>query len=168
MTTMLNEDVFGEFATTLNINGEIDAQNLTVQDDSMDMLLVILHLGLATWRLSSMFSQESGAGHVFVTIRRWAGAKTITQDDLDDVEDFLDELPPIAESWLRNRELHEGLEYPTNKLSEGIMCPWCNSVWFGALVGWSFFLAPSVTLRATFPLLLSALSLVVHKFIGEK
>lgn len=97
----------------------------------------ILHLViliLAIWRLSSLIARERGPVDFLLRIRLRLGTR------FDD----------------------SSKEIPTNNLTEGITCLWCNSIWLGAVVSLSYYLFPGV-IWIMLPFALSAGSLIVER-----
>lgn len=87
----------------------------------MNWFLFLL-LALATHRLSTMLTQETGPGRMFERLRRLVKRKSTNGSGL----------------------------------KEGISCPWCVSVWFGAIFAIAAFLFLAST---TFQLIVMALAL---------
>ena len=73
------------------------------------MLIKLVLCVLAVWRLSSMFSREDGPFRVFAHIRTWLFVHSTGFD-----QTFFNKL--------------------CGTLTDGILCMWCNSVWFGAIL----------------------------------
>lgn len=76
-------------------------------------------LGLAVWRISSLFVNESGPLSLFQRIRELAGI----QHDPDGVP----------------------YQYPDNFFAELLSCIWCTSIWVGGgvMALWLFFPQPT-------------------------
>ena len=102
---------------------------------SLPLIDVVL-LALATWRLSALLAYEDGPGRVFARIRRRMG---VVYDP-------------------------HGVPYGTNWLARGVVCPWCNSVWFGAFWALAYWLMPWVVWVAL-PLALSAGAIIVQETV---
>jgi hypothetical protein len=68
-------------------------------------LTALIVLTLATWRASSLLTYERGPYALFEKLRYLSGVR------------------PDAHSR----------DMPTTELAEGVLCLWCNSVWFGIL-----------------------------------
>lgn len=99
-------------------------------------LIDVLVLALATWRLSALLAYEDGPGEIFARLREWLG---VAYDP-------------------------HGTPYGTTWLSKGIVCPWCNSVWFGAFWALAYGLMPWVVWVAL-PLALSAGAIIVQETV---
>lgn len=101
----------------------------------MEITLVIL--ALATWRMANMLSDtnQSGPFGILDKLRLAAGVR---YDQLS-------------------------VPYGTNGLSEGMLCIFCNSVWFGT--GWMvlFLLDPIFAFYMALPFALSAAAILVEK-----
>lgn len=102
----------------------------------MDFLI----LGLAVWRLSSLFAQEEGPLGVFDRLRRFAGVR---YNDAGIV-------------W-------------QNNFAKGLTCVWCNSIWFGAIASASYLLFNSsiVYTGVTWALALSAVAVIVDEITNK-
>ena len=101
----------------------------------MPLIDVLLLVG-ATWRLSALLAYEDGPGRVFARVRERLG---VAYDP-------------------------HGLPYGTNWLAKGVVCPWCNSVWFGAFWAVAYWLLPGVVWLAL-PLALSAGAIIVQELV---
>lgn len=95
----------------------------------------LLLLSLAVWRLSSLFAREDGPYDIFIKIRLKAGVS---------IDEF-------------------GEEYSTNMLSKGLLCIWCNSLWFSSIV--SLFASRNVIGYIFNTLALSALAIIIDKVV---
>jgi len=94
----------------------------------------LLILWLATWRLASLLANEAGPLNVFDWLRDRLGVKT----------DVI------------------GQVYAENSLAEGVMCVWCNSLWFGTLWTVLYYFLPVLALWMALPLALSTLTVVLQ------
>jgi hypothetical protein len=92
---------------------------------------------LATWRMSSLLARESGPWNTFERLRHLLGVR---RDDM-------------------------GNTYTLNKLADGVICTWCNSVWFGALWAALAFVAPWLAFWLALPLALSAGAILVSEVL---
>lgn len=88
---------------------------------------------LANWRVSSLFAREDGPFNLFLKVRHFLGVR---YDEYSD-------------------------PYGTNVFSRGVICMWCNSVWFGLLIAVAYnpYSLSSYTLV---PLALSAGAILVE------
>ena len=98
------------------------------------MLVAVVVLGLATWRLASMLATEEGPWSIFERLRRRIGI----------------------------RRGDEGVPYAESELAKGLMCVWCNSVWIGAAMTIFYVLLGDVVMYLTMPLALSAVAVIVE------
>lgn len=71
----------------------------------MSYELKLLLTILATWRISSLFAKENGPFDLFMNIRKFIYTKTV---------------------YNPNSEIFK-------TLNNGIVCIWCNSVWFSSI-----------------------------------
>ena len=94
----------------------------------------LIVLALADWRLASLFANESGPFDLFKHVRRLAGVIE-TPEGQDDIA--------------------------KNKFAEGLLCEWCNSVWFGTLIVGAYLLAPLVVVYVLLPLALSTVVIII-------
>jgi len=99
----------------------------------------LLILGLAAFRLSSLFANEHGPLDLFGRIRRLAGARYDKQSR----------------------------EVPTTELSRGLMCVWCNSVWFGIALALVYLLWQPV-IWLCLPFAISAIAIIIFTFVDVK
>lgn len=101
----------------------------------------LLVLGLAVWRVSSLFVREKGPFYIFVRVRTWAG---IQHDD--------NGLP-----WL----------VPDNFWAQLLGCVWCFSMWTGAVWTLAFLFVPKAILILSAPLALSAVAIALDSCIQK-
>jgi len=103
---------------------------------------MILLYCLATYRISSMLSSESGPFGIFDKFRYFIGV----------------------------RYNEYSIPYGTNVVAKGVLCLWCNSVWVGILVTLSHLLIGQLyTTYICFPLSLSASAIIINSIVdGEK
>lgn len=80
-------------------------------------ILDFIILALAAWRLSSLFADEDGPFDIFERLRTWLGVRYVS-DSNGDVERYVPNNTPTLK---RN-------------VARGIICRWCNSVWFSTLL----------------------------------
>lgn len=99
------------------------------------MLLEVVVLALATWRLTSLLVWEDGPFEVFARLRHRLGVR-------------YDEASQM---------------YGSNWFAKGVVCPACASVWFGALWAVAYFLWADVVWLAL-PLALSAGAIALERW----
>lgn len=100
------------------------------------MDLVIL--ALTTWRMASLLAEEDGPFEMFARLRALVGVKY---------------------------NARTGSDYGINRLAQGMLCVWCNSVWVGA--AWTLaYWWDERTIWLALPLALSAGALLVHRVMG--
>ena len=99
------------------------------------MLVRLIILVLATWRLTSLLVWEDGPFEVFARIRHVLGVR---YDD-------------------------RSMAYGTNWLAKGVVCPACASVWFGTFWAVAYWLWPDVWWLAL-PLALSAGAIALERW----
>jgi hypothetical protein len=93
-------------------------------------------LGLATLRLANMLSDvEQGGPWDMLT---WFRIKSGVRFD------------------------QESKPYGTTSLARGILCPFCNSMWFGILFTIGYVLVPDATLFVALPFSLSAIAILPY------
>ncbi len=68
---------------------------------------LFLLLSLATWRFSSLLADEDGPFEIFEKIRTFLGVRT---------------------------DPKTGKQFFMNSIAKGVVCVWCNSIWFGGLL----------------------------------
>jgi len=102
-------------------------------------LIDLLILGLAAFRLSSLFANEHGPFDLFGRVRRWAVARYDKQSR----------------------------EVPTTELSRGLMCVWCNSVWFGIALALIYMLWQPV-IWLCLPFAISSIAISIFTFVDVK
>lgn len=98
-------------------------------------LTTLLVMGLAAWRVTSLFVRESGPLDIFCRIREFSG---ITHDEHGHV-----------------------LMIPDRALAQLFSCMWCCSVWVGLfwLVFWM--LSPEISILTAIPFALSAFTILI-------
>jgi len=102
-------------------------------------LLDLVILALATWRMSHLLTYEDGPWHLFERLRYLSGVRY-------------------------DAESHE---IATTHLAEGVLCTWCNSVWFGMLWAALYAMTPGA-IYAALPLALSALSIAIQELCEDE
>lgn len=93
-------------------------------------------LALATWRLASLFANEHGPLDLFGRIRRLAGAKCPNENEPGDCES-------------------------TNWFTKGLLCEWCNSVWFGTLITIAYVIIGKTFVLIVTPLAFSTIAIII-------
>lgn len=102
-------------------------------------LLDLVILALATWRMSHLLAFEDGPWHLFERLRYLSGVRYDA----------------------------ESRQIATTHLAEGVLCTWCNSVWFGMLWAALYTVTPWAIYTAL-PLALSALSIAIQGATGDE
>lgn len=103
-------------------------------------MLTFLILALATWRLSSLLTDEAGPLDVFVHLRRLVGV----------------------------RYNDAGEAYGSNGLARGVTCVWCVSVWVGAAWAVVYYVAPGLAFYLALPFALSAGAILINEVLHGK
>lgn len=101
----------------------------------MDFMTFIV-MGLATWRLASLFANESGPFKMFERLRNLCAY--------------------LCDKFWVCREF---------QLYELIECEWCNSVWFGVILTALFIFDNRITFLVCLPLALSACAVIVKLLV---
>ena len=101
-------------------------------------LLDFIILSLATWRISSLFTNDSEAGpfHLLDWIRYAAGVRVNEQNEA----------------------------YATNELAKLFTCLWCFSIYLGVGFTLFYWYAPVLAVWIALPFALSAVSIMVDKW----
>lgn len=94
-------------------------------------------LSLAIWRISNLLIEESGPYAILELFRYQLGIRYNEQN----------------------------VTYATNELAELFTCHFCLSVWLGIFVAISYYFYPTLTYWLCLPFALSALALVVNKWM---
>lgn len=94
-------------------------------------------VSLAVWRASSLFAREEGPFDLLLHLRILLGTKF----DVNSEE--------IGTGWI----------------SKGILCVWCNSIWFGVLG--ALLLAQNFVQYLVFLLALSAVAIIIDDHVTE-
>ena len=99
--------------------------------------LYLVVFGLATWRVSALFTRESGPFHVFEKIREKAGI----QHDQDGNVSVI----------------------PGRFFAELLSCVWCASIW--AATFWAIFsyIFPEIAFLCALPFALSTVAILIDK-----
>lgn len=98
-------------------------------------MMEFIILALATWRLSSLLTEETGPGDIFLKIRELAGITHMEKEVYEIPEKFLPEL---------------------------LSCIWCASIWIAILITVSYLLYPHVTVAVCMPFALSAATIFLQ------
>lgn len=101
--------------------------------------LDLLILAMATWRLASLFANETGPFYTFKKLRDWCMY--------------------LCDRYWICREFH---------LYELLECEWCNSVWFGACLTILYYFAPVVAVWVCLPLALSTFTILVKSLMERR
>jgi hypothetical protein len=104
---------------------------------SNDILLFAI-LVLSVWRIASLFARERGPFDLFVRVRQFIYIRT--------VYNFLQKL------------------FIT--LNDGIVCMWCNSVWFSAIA--ALVICDSIISWIVYTLAISAAAILVEVNLNDK
>ena len=99
----------------------------------------LIILGLAVFRLSSLFANEHGPFDLFGHVRRLTGMRYDKQSQA----------------------------VPTTELSRGLMCVWCNSVWFGIALAFVYLLWQPV-IWFYLPFAISSIAIIIFTFVDTK
>lgn len=102
-------------------------------------LIDVILLGLACWRLSSLFYQEEGPFGMFTKIREKIGI----QHDVNGV-------PCI---------------YPDKFWCKLFSCMWCLSVWFAGMLTVGYIFLPTITIYFALWLSLSTITIMVNEWL---
>jgi hypothetical protein len=102
----------------------------------MQKLLEILVLALATWRLASLLAHEDGPFRIFDRLRELLGVAYAP----------------------------DGQRFGTNWFAKGVVCLYCCSVWFGAILTGLYFIWSDVW-WLLLPLALSAAAVIIEENI---
>lgn len=105
----------------------------------MSIELIIL-LGLATWRVSSLIVNEDGPFDLFLNIRKMAG-----------IVHGPDGRPMVI---------------PEQFFAELLSCVWCSSIWVGAAWALFWLLFPSVAISAAAVFSLSTIAIILEKWLN--
>lgn len=97
-------------------------------------------LALATWRLASLLSREDGPFYLFARARHWAGVRYNEQSQM----------------------------ISTNHLAEGVLCLWCNSVWFAILWTGLYFALNELAVWLALPFALSTAAIMLEELCTPK
>ena len=98
--------------------------------------LTFIILALAVWRISSLFANEGGPFDLFVRFRVKVGG------------------------------CEDGNCGGENWFAKGLMCEWCNSVWFGTIITVLYLFVPTIIFWLCFPLALSTITIML-KYMRE-
>lgn len=100
-------------------------------------LTYFLLMGLASWRICSLFMKESGPWGMFIKIRELFGIKHYEDGSV--------------------------LSYRDNFFCKLFACCWCFSVWVGGAFALLYIFLPSVAIIIALPLALSTISIIVEE-----
>lgn len=105
----------------------------------MSIELIVL-LGLATWRVSSMIVNESGPFDVFLKLRSLAGIK--------------------------HDENGKQMEVPSMFFAQLFSCVWCSSMWVAAFWVLAWYILPSWVIPAALLCAGSAIAIILDKWLN--
>lgn len=97
----------------------------------------LLILILATWRITSLVTEEDGPWFVFERFRYKAGIR-------DDKE-------------------YPGLRYGRNEFARGLLCFYCSSLWVGILLVITYWFVPVLAIVMMLPFALSAGAILMRR-----
>ena len=102
-------------------------------------IVALLVLGLATWRVSSLFVAEEGLLGIFAKFRFFIGVK------------------------------YDSLSQPvgTNFIADIFTCVWCASVWVGLFFAVLWFINADAAIILALPFALSAVAILIEEFVKE-
>lgn len=101
-------------------------------------LVMLLVSGLASWRLTYMLIEDDGPLDVFAKFRKFVG---VTYDE-------------------------HGYPVPKTSFSKGLMCFYCQSIWWGFIFGLSYVFLREATLLLAFPFALSTVALLIRRLMN--
>lgn len=105
-------------------------------------LLEIAVFGLATWRIASLFVNESGPWFVFERLRTWSGIY-----------------------WHLSKDGGDILIVPDKFLPQVISCVWCLSLYIGAAWVQFFVFFPTAAFYVALPFALSTIVILIDLVI---
>lgn len=104
----------------------------------MTPFFVFFVAALAGWRLASLFANEDGAFHVFKHFRNWT---------------------------IRHVAIHRRGFLAKFHFDEGLLCEWCNSVWFGIGITAAWYFLGESVVWLVMPLALSTVAIALKYII---
>jgi hypothetical protein len=105
-------------------------------------LFHLLVMGLAVWRLASLFVHEEGPWNIFMRIRYWVGERPGRY------------VPTAGVKWSRQNNC-------INHFCRGFICVGCSSVWYATIAVITYYFYPEITIWLCLPLSISALAMLV-------
>ena len=99
-----------------------------------DFIMFVI-ISLAVWRISSLLAREDGPFDVLARIRAFVGVEYDAESEM----------------------------FGTNGFAKGLICVWCNSVWFSA-VG-AIFIADNVFEWFAYTLAISTVAIMVDSMV---
>lgn len=105
----------------------------------MDVISFIT-IGLAAWRISSLFAAEDGPANIFAKFRSFVGVR---YDELSQ---------PVG----------------TNIIADAFTCVWCLSVWVCVFAFISWLIVPTVTFYISIPFALSTVVIMLESYINKE
>ena len=103
------------------------------------VLIAILSLGLASWRLSSLLVTEEGPFGILAKFRSFVGVR-------------YDEL---------------SMPYGTNVIADVFTCVWCASMWIGIFFSIIFYINAHLALMLALPFAVSTVAIVIERIMKE-
>lgn|SRR3990167_5689832 len=97
--------------------------------------VILLTLALACLRLALLTARDEGPGDMFARLRYALGVRHYEASQ------------PIGTNWL----------------AAGLLCLWCNSLWWGVILVTGYYLWPVPVFWLSFPLALSAAVILLSK-----
>lgn len=103
----------------------------------------IIILALAVWRVASLLATERGPYNIFGKIRQRCGV------------------------GYRTDQFGNETVITDSELARLISCPWCNSVWLGAIASLAYFALGNVAVWLALPLALSAVAILFGSIVDR-
>ena len=103
------------------------------------MLIAILSLGLASWRIASLLVVEEGPFDILAKFRSFIG---IRYDELS-------------------------TPYGTNVIADAFTCIWCASMWIAILFSIVYYIHAHFAIMLALPFAISTVAIIVEKIAKE-
>lgn len=103
------------------------------------MLIAILILGLASWRLASLLVVEEGPFDILGKFRSFIG--------------------------IRYDELSK--PYGTNVIAEAFTCVWCASMWIAILFSIAYYISAHFAVMLSLPFAVSTVVIIVERIVQD-
>jgi hypothetical protein len=107
----------------------------------MSFIFLVI-LGLATWRVSSLFVNEQGPFNMFVKIRELAGIQHYPED-------------------------FSIVQIPDRLFAQILSCVWCMSMYVGIFWTILYFVHPGLALGLSLPFALSAMGILINMVVEK-